>query len=57
MVALLLFTASVAVRVVMPEGAQQGELWSIALMVCYCALVMAALIRQARYRRKAARRE
>lgn len=56
-VGLLFLTGSFAVRVVMPEGASNREPWSIALMGIYCALVIAALIRQARYRRKAARRE
>lgn len=56
-VALLFFAGSVVVRVVLPESAQQRQLWSIVLMVCYCALVIAALVRQSRYRRKGTRRE
>lgn len=56
-VGLLFLTGSFAVRVVMPEGAPQRELWSMVLLGVNCALVIAALIRQSRYRRKGARRE
>lgn len=56
-VGLLFLTGSFAVQVVMPEGAPQRELWSMVLLGVNCALVIAALIRQSRYRRKGARRE
>lgn len=55
-VALLFCTGSFAMRVVDGDAAHH-EPWSIALLVCYCALWIAALIRQSRYRRKVVRRE
>ncbi len=56
-VALVFFAGSFAVKVVMPEGSPHSGPWSLALLVVYCALWIATLIRQWRFRRQGARRE
>lgn len=56
-VALLFLVGSLAVKVVTPEGAPHSSSWSLALLVVYCVLWIAAMIRQSRFRLKSARRE
>ena len=55
-VALLFLVGSLAVKVLLPEGAPHRLPGSITLMVAYCVLGIAVLIRQWRYRRTGARR-